>query len=59
MRVFIKIVLSFVAFIFCGGMAKGCMDTARASGGPNIGGMFPLIILIGALIGIWKYNPEI
>lgn len=58
MTTFIKIFLSFVAFFICGNFAIGCNKATQLNPAARIGGIFPILLLVGALIGIWKYNPN-
>lgn len=58
MSTIIKLVLSIIAIFVCGALAKGCNAEAQANASTRIFGIFPMIILIGGLIGIWAYKPK-
>lgn len=58
MNAIIKIILSIVAIFICGGLARGCNIAAQTNPAARIFGIFPFIILVGGLIGIWRYKPK-
>lgn len=57
-RVFIKVFLTLIIFIFFGGVFRGCSTAAQTSAGRGMGILFATIIFIGALYGVWSYSPK-
>ncbi len=56
MSTIVKIILSVISFLFVGALARGCSEVSKADSSMTIFGILPMLILVGALIGIWRYK---
>ncbi len=61
MRKLLKIVATIIFCMIWGQLASGCLQGAKSTGGGAgfaMANIFNLIMLVGGVYGIWKFNPS-